>query len=111
MPTEAGEHGQHRPYTRREIAIIIVIILAATLVIGNFTTTTTAVQSASSGPLTISLNATCAGFGAPTYWNSLDPYDNFTTYKYGFCIFGFWVSNGQPIGEVGTTGGAGTGLA
>jgi hypothetical protein len=92
------ETGQHREYTRREIAVIIVIILAAAVLIGNFTTSTTAVESSSSGPLTISLNATCTGFGAPTYWNSLDPDNNVTTYQYGFCLFGFWVSNGHPLG-------------
>lgn len=88
--------------------MIIVIIVAAAAVIGNFTSSTTAVESASSGPLTISLNATCTGFGAPVYWSSLDPDNNFTTYKYGFCLFGFWVSNGHAVGGTVPTGGSGT---
>ena len=78
------------------------IIIAATAVIGNFTTTTTAVSSASSGILTISENATCSGFGEPTYWNSMDQENNFTTYQYGRCLFGFWVSNGTPVGSAPT---------
>jgi hypothetical protein len=94
---------EHKPYTRREIVTIIVIIVAAAFAIGNFNTSTTAVQSASVGPLTISENATCAGFGAPTYWNSLDPYNNVTTYQYGFCLFGIWVSNGHAIGTGAST--------
>jgi len=98
------EVGEHRPYSRREVAIILIIVVAAALAIGNFTTSTTAVQSSSEGPLTISLNATCNGFGPPTYWGSLNPDDNFTTYKYGFCLFGFWVSNGTPVGGVGPGG-------
>lgn len=99
---------QHKPYTRREIVIIIVIIIVAAFVIGNFNTSTTAVESASDGPLTISENATCTGFGAPTYWNSLDPYNNVTTYQYGFCLFGIWVSNGHPLGAGVPTAGTGS---
>lgn len=95
-----------RTYTRKEIVIIILIIIAAATVIGNFTTTTTTVQSESSGPLTISFNATCSGFGEPTYWSSIDQDNNFTTYQYGRCLFGFWVSNGQPIGSTESSGAA-----
>ena len=89
---------EHRPYTRREIAVILAIIVVAAFVLGNFNSSTVAVQSASEGPLTVSENATCSGFGAPVYWNSLDPYNNVTTYQYGFCLFGIWVSNGHSIG-------------
>ena len=101
---------QHKPYTRREIVIIIIIIIAGAFVIGNFNSSTTAVQSETDGPLTISENATCSGFGVPTYSNSLDPYNNVTTYQYGFCLFGFWVSNGHPMGEGLPTGGTGSAL-
>jgi hypothetical protein len=98
---------ERKPYTRKEIAIIVVIIVVAAFVIGNFNSSTTAVQSATDGPLTVSENATCYGFGAPTYSNSLDPYNNVTTYQYGFCLFGIWVSNGHPVGAgVPTTGGS-----
>jgi len=109
--SEARLHGvetspeEHKQYTRREIAIILAIIVVAAFVLGNFNSSTVAVQSASEGPLTISENATCSGFGPPVYWNSLDPYNNVTTYQYGFCLFGIWVSNGHSIG----TGAATTG--
>jgi hypothetical protein len=88
----------HKPYTRREIVIIILIIIVGAFVIGNFNTSTSAAQSTTDGPLTISENATCSGFGEPTYSNSLDPYNNVTTYQYGICLFGIWVSNGHAIG-------------
>ena len=100
---------EHKPYSRREIAIILLIIVVAAFAIGNFNSSTTAVQSASVGPLTISENASCSGFGEPTYWNSLDPYDNVTTYQYGYCLFGIWISNGHTIGPgVPTTGSSAT---
>ena len=93
-----------KPYSRREIVIIILIIIVAALAIGNFNSTVTTVQSTSSGLLTISLNAICNGFGEPTYWGSLDPDLSFTTYRYGHCLFGFWVSNGQQVGGSGEAG-------
>lgn len=102
METEPAEH---KPFSRKEIAVILVVVVVGAVVIGNFTTSTTAVESASEGPLTISENATCSGFGEPIYSNSLDPYNNFTTYQYGFCLFGFWVSNGHPFGLEPTTTG------
>lgn len=104
MTPEAEEH---KAYSRREIAVIIAIIVVAAIVIGNFNTSTSAVESASAGPLTISLNVTCTGFGEPTYWQSLDPYDNVTTYQYGFCLFGFWIPNGHPVGAPSPTTGTG----
>ena len=103
-----AETSKHAEYSRRDVVIIVAIVVLGAIVIGNFTTSTTAVQSVSSGPLTISMNATCTGFGPPTYWNSLDPDDNFTTYRYGFCLFGFWVSNGHPIGSGLSATGSGT---
>jgi hypothetical protein len=89
------ETTERKPYSRREIVIIVIIIIVAALVIGNFNTTTTIISSVSSGPLSISLNVVCNGFGEPTYYNSLDQDLNHTTYQYGHCYFGFWFSNGH----------------
>jgi hypothetical protein len=88
---------ERKPYTRREIIIIIVIIILAALIIGNFNSTTGTIQSVSSGPLSISLNVVCNGFGEPTYYSSLDQDLNYTTYQYGHCYFGFWFSNGEQV--------------
>ena len=96
---QAEEPEERRSYSRRDILIIVLIILAVATVIGNFTMTTTAVSSVSSGPLTISENATCSGFGEPVYSSSMDSDVNFTSYQYGRCLFGFWVSNGSPVGS------------
>jgi hypothetical protein len=89
------ETADRKPYTRREIIIIIIIIIVAALILGNFNSTTTTISSVSSGPLSISLNAACNGFGEPTYYSSIDQDSNYTTYQYGHCYFGFWFSNGQ----------------
>ena len=87
--------------------MIIIIVVVGAFVLGNFNSSTTAVQSTSLGQLTVSENAYCSGFGEPTYSNSLDPYNNVTTYQYGFCLFGFWVSNGHPLGQALPTANAG----
>jgi len=86
---------EHKPYTRREIIIIVTVIVVAALIIGNFNSTTTVISSVSSGVVSISLNVVCNGFGEPTYYNTMDVDINYTTYEYGHCYFGFWVSNGQ----------------
>jgi hypothetical protein len=94
---ETVQTDERKPYTRREIVMIIVVIVVAALIIGNFNSTTEAIQTVSSGPLSISLNVVCTGFGEPTYYSSMDQNLNYTTYQYGRCLFGFWVSNGQPV--------------
>lgn len=88
---------QRRPYSRREIVIIVLIIIVGALVIGNFNSTTTTISSVSSGPLSISLNVVCNGFGEPTYYSTIDQDQNYTTYQYGRCYFGFWFSNGEDV--------------
>jgi hypothetical protein len=91
------EHMQEHSYTRREIVIIIIIIVVAAFVIGNFNQTNQVVSGASSGQLSFTTNVICNGFGEPTYYSSTDQDNNVTTYQYGSCFFGFWVSNGQPV--------------
>ncbi len=87
-------------YTRRDIIITVIIILVATLILGDLNTNTQSISTTSDGPLSISTNVTCTGFGEPTYYNTMDPELNYTTYQYGTCFFGFWVSNGQPVNIV-----------
>ena len=89
---------QHQSYTRRDIVIMLIIIVVGAFVIGNFNSSTQMVNGASSGVLSFSTNVVCNGFGEPTYYSSTDQDNNVTTYQYGHCYFGFWVSNGQPIG-------------
>ena len=91
------DSGERRPYSRREVVIILTLVVAGALIVGNFNTTTQSVRTVSSGPLSISLEVVCAGFGEPTYYSTMDPEVNYTTYQYGHCLFGFWVSNGRPI--------------
>lgn len=90
---------ERKPYTRRDVAIIIAVIVVAALIIGNFNSTTEAIQTVSSGPLSISLDVVCTGFGEPTYYSSMDQNLNYSTYQYGHCYFGFWFSNGQPVND------------
>ena len=89
---------QHQSYSSRDIVIILLIVFVGALVVGNFNSTTQVVSGASSGPLSFSTNVVCSGFGEPTYYSSTDQDNNVTTYQYGGCYFGFWVSNGHPIG-------------
>lgn len=91
------ETTERKPYSRNEIIVIILVVVVAAFVIGNFNSTTESVSTVSSGPLSISLNAVCTGFGEPTYYSTMDPEVNYTTYQYGRCLFGFWVSNGTPV--------------
>jgi len=91
------EDRKHKPYSRREVGIIVVVMVAGALLVGAFNSTTESIQTVSSGPLSISLNVVCTGFGEPTYYSTMDPEVNYTTYQYGRCLFGFWVSNGTPI--------------
>lgn len=86
---------ERKPYSRREIVIIIIIVIVGAVLIGNFNSTTTTISSVSSGPLSISLNVVCNGFGEPTYYSTLNQDTNYTTYQYGHCYFGFWFSNGE----------------
>lgn len=92
------DHMGHQSYSRRDIAIILVIIVVGAFVIGNFNSSNQEVSGVSSGPLSFSTNVICNGFGEPTYYSSTDQDNNITTYQWGSCYFGFWVSNGQPVG-------------
>ena len=79
--------------------IIVLVVAIVATIIGNFTSTTTAVSTVSSGPLSITENASCSGFAEPVYYSSMDSDVNYTTYAYGHCLFGFWVSDGVPVGS------------
>lgn len=94
------ETAEHKSYTRKEVIVIIIIIIIGALIISNFNSTTTTIQSVSSGPLSISYNVICNGFGEPTYYNSIDQDANYTTYQYGHCYFGFWFPNGQEVSSL-----------
>lgn len=98
------QNGERKPYTRREVIVILIIVVAGTLIVGTFNSTTESIQTVSSGPLSISLNVNCSGFGEPTYYSTLDPEINYTTYAYGHCFFGFWLSNGNAVPSTLSTG-------
>jgi hypothetical protein len=89
--------GERRPYSRREVVIIVIIIIVGAFILGNFNSTTTTLSSVSSGPLSISFNVVCSGYGEPLFYNSLDQSLNYSTYQYGRCYFGFFFSNGQQV--------------
>lgn len=91
------ETTERKPYTKREVVVIIVIVIVAALLLGELNSTTSTVSSVSSGPLSISEYALCNGFGEPVYFSSMDQDLNFTSYQYGHCLFGFWISNGQTV--------------
>ena len=80
--------------------MVLVIVAFAAIILGTLNTTTTTVASGTYAGESISIIATCNGFGVPVYsypGSSVLAGYTVSTNSYGSCYFGFYFSNGTPI--------------